>query len=57
LKDLDNTLAEAAALGLSLPSTQAVRDRFDHFITEMDGGDRDHSGLYLELKKRNGMTT
>ncbi|WP_390911758.1 NAD(P)-binding domain-containing protein [Pseudosulfitobacter sp. SM2401] len=57
LKDLENTLAEANALGLSLPSTQAVRDRFEHFIEEMDGADRDHSGLYLELKKRNGMTT
>ena len=56
-KDLDNTLAEAAALGLDLPSTKAVRDRFDHFIEEMGGGDLDHSGLYLELKARNGMTS
>lgn len=56
LKDLDNTLAEAAALGLTLPETQAVRDRFAHFVEQMDGADRDHSGLYLELKARNGMT-
>lgn len=55
LKDLDNTLAEAASLGLALPSTQAVRDRFEHFINEMDGAERDHSGLYLELKARNGL--
>ncbi|MEP3946437.1 NAD(P)-dependent oxidoreductase [Ascidiaceihabitans sp.] len=54
-KDLDNTLAEAATLGLELPSTQAVRDRFDHFIEHMGGADLDHSGLYLELKARNGM--
>ncbi|MGC1494221.1 MAG: NAD(P)-dependent oxidoreductase [Sulfitobacter sp.] len=56
LKDLDNTLAEAGALGLQLPSTQAVRDRFAYFIDEMQGGDLDHSGLYLELKKRNSLT-
>jgi 2-hydroxy-3-oxopropionate reductase len=55
LKDLDNTLAEAATLGLKLPSTQAVRDRFAHFIENMDGADLDHSGLYLELKARNGV--
>ena len=53
LKDLENTLAEAASLDLELPSTQAVRDRFQHFIAEMNGADLDHSGLYLELKKRN----
>lgn len=56
LKDLDNVLAEAAAVNLALPMTQDVRDRFAHFVTEMDGADQDHSGLYLELKARNGMT-
>lgn len=55
LKDLDNTLTEAAGLDLSLPSTQAVRDRFAYLIDEMDGADLDHSALYLELKKRNGL--
>lgn len=55
LKDLDNTLAEAAALGLKLPSTQAIRDRFAYFVEEMDGADLDHSGLYLELKAQNGL--
>jgi 2-hydroxy-3-oxopropionate reductase len=55
LKDLDNTLAEANSLDLKLPSTQAVRDRFAYFIDEMDGGNLDHSGLYLELKKRNNL--
>lgn len=57
LKDLDNVLAEAAAVNLSLPLTQDVRDRFDHFVSNMDGADQDHSGLYLELKARNGMAT
>ena len=57
LKDLDNTLAEAEALGLHLPSTQSVRDRFAHFVEAMDGADLDHSGLYLELKAQNGLDT
>jgi len=55
VKDLDNTLAEAGALGLELPSTQAIRDRFAYFVEEMDGADLDHSGLYLELKAQNGL--
>ncbi|WP_299417815.1 NAD(P)-dependent oxidoreductase [uncultured Sulfitobacter sp.] len=56
LKDLDNTLAEAGAVNLSLPATQAVRDRFADFCNTMGGADLDHSGLYLELKKRNDLT-
>ena len=56
LKDLDNTLAEAAGLGLALPTTQEVRNRFAHFCEDMGGADLDHSGLYLELKKRNDLT-
>ncbi|MDW3224108.1 MAG: NAD(P)-dependent oxidoreductase [Paracoccaceae bacterium] len=56
VKDLNNTLDEAASLGLELPATKNVRDRFQHFIDAMDGGERDHSGLYLELKARNGLT-
>lgn len=55
VKDLNNTLDEAASLNLELPATQSVRDRFQHFIDAMDGGERDHSGLYLELKARNGL--
>ena len=55
VKDLDNTLAEAEALGLKLPSTQTIRDRFAYFAEEMDGADLDHSGLYLELKAHNGL--
>ncbi|MEM8690968.1 MAG: NAD(P)-dependent oxidoreductase [Pseudomonadota bacterium] len=55
IKDLDNTLSEAGRLGLSLPSTQDVRDRFVHLMEKMDGGELDHAALYLELKARNGM--
>ena len=55
VKDLDNLLGEAAALGLTLPMSQDLRDRFDHFSTQMGGADRDHSGLFLELLERNGL--
>ncbi len=57
VKDLNNTLDEAASLGLTLPATESVRDRFQHFIDAMDGAEKDHSGLYLELKARNGLST
>lgn len=57
VKDLNNTLEEAASLGLTLPATESVRDRFQHFIDAMEGAEKDHSGLYLELKARNGLTT
>ncbi|WP_299047324.1 NAD(P)-dependent oxidoreductase [uncultured Tateyamaria sp.] len=54
LKDLDNVLHEAAAAGVTLPMVRDVRDRFAHFVDRMDGADKDHSGLYLELKARQG---
>ncbi|MEQ3709833.1 MAG: NAD(P)-dependent oxidoreductase [Tateyamaria sp.] len=57
LKDLDNVLVEAEAANLELPMTQGVRDRFAHFVDNMGGADRDHSGLYLELRAQNGMDT
>ncbi|MEL6101621.1 MAG: NAD(P)-dependent oxidoreductase [Pseudomonadota bacterium] len=57
LKDLDNVLGEARGLSLELPIAQHVRDRFDHFVHQMDGAEKDHSGLYLELKARNGLQT
>ncbi len=56
LKDLDNVLAEAGSLGLALPSTQQTRDRFAHFSHNMGGAERDHSGLFLELMARNGLS-
>ena len=54
LKDLNNVMAEAEGLRISLPMTEGVRDRFKHFVEAMDGADKDHSGLYLELLQRNG---
>lgn len=55
LKDLDNALNEARAVDLHLPQTQAVRDRFERFCTALDGGEKDHSGLFLELLDLNGL--
>ncbi|WP_420860390.1 NAD(P)-dependent oxidoreductase [Algirhabdus cladophorae] len=55
VKDLDNLLAEAASLDLELPVSKHIRDRFAHFSENMNGADQDHSGLYLELKARNGL--
>ncbi|MEO0991693.1 MAG: NAD(P)-dependent oxidoreductase [Pseudomonadota bacterium] len=55
LKDIDNLLAEAGSLNLELPAVEAVRARFAHFCDALDGGEKDHSGLYLELLARNGL--
>jgi len=55
VKDLDNALEEARSLGLSLPTTEDIRSRFIRLRDVMDGGDLDHSALYLELLKRNGL--
>lgn len=54
LKDLNNLLNESGQLGLKLPVAEMTRDRFADFCENMNGGDQDHSGLYLELLKRNG---
>ena len=53
LKDLNNVLSEAQNVNLSLPVTQHIRDRFDHFVHQMNGAELDHAGLYLELQSRN----
>ena len=55
IKDLDNVEEEARGLGLSLPAVTAVNDRFKVLMDEMDGADLDHSALYLELRRRNGL--
>lgn len=55
VKDLNNALDEAASLGLELPATETVRDRFQHFMDALGGAEKDHSGLYVELKARNGL--
>lgn len=49
LKDLDNVLAEASTYDLALPTTQQTRDRFQRYVSELNGEGRDHSGLFEEL--------
>ena len=55
LKDLENVMSEASSLGLHLPLSEEIRNRFAYFCSEMEGAGKDHSGLYLELRRRNGM--
>ncbi len=55
LKDLENATGEAGKYGLRLPLTGQLRDRFETLCREMDGGDLDHSAIYLELMRQNGM--
>ncbi|MGV3551093.1 NAD(P)-dependent oxidoreductase [Rhizobium sp.] len=52
LKDLNNLLEEAAALGLSLPQADLQQQRFHRFVHELGGADLDHAGLFLELMDR-----
>ena len=52
LKDLDNVMAEAKELGLTLPMAQDIQARFAHFVRAMAGGNKDHARLYLELLAR-----
>jgi 2-hydroxy-3-oxopropionate reductase len=55
LKDLTNAMAEAEALGLTLPMTHELRRRFDRLCNELGGSELDHSALYLELLSQNGL--
>ena len=57
LKDLENVLHEARSLGLRLPLSEAVRDRYAILCDKMGQSRTDHAGLYLELRRRNGMET
>ena len=57
VKDMSNVLDEAADLALDLPLTHIVRDRFSRLVSELEGGDKDHSALYLELLDRNGLSS
>lgn len=52
LKDLNNLVAASAKLGVTLPLANAMRDRFETLVTEIDAGDLDHSALYAELARR-----
>jgi 2-hydroxy-3-oxopropionate reductase len=52
LKDLNNIVAEAGSLSLTLPLTEAVRAEFFTFVEDGDG-ETDHSGLLLQLERKN----
>lgn len=56
LKDLNNILATAKSLSLTLPLTEAVRAEFSDFVEKEDGGETDHSGLLLHLEEKNQRT-
>ena len=56
IKDLDNVLSEAQDLGIQLPLVQAIRDRFVRLQDDLDGGNLDHSALFIELLDLNGRT-
>ncbi|MDP3526329.1 MAG: NAD(P)-dependent oxidoreductase, partial [Hoeflea sp.] len=56
IKDLDNVLIEARALGIRLPMVEAVRDRFARLADDLGGGNLDHSALFLELLDLNGLS-
>jgi 2-hydroxy-3-oxopropionate reductase len=53
LKDLNNVMNEAEQLQLTLPIIQHIQARFTYLVDAMDGGDKDHSALYLELISHN----
>ncbi len=53
LKDLENVLSECRDMGLTLPLTALQRDRFADLVGRLDGGDLDHSALFLQLLDSN----
>lgn len=53
LKDLDNALAVVP--GLDMPALTQARDRFARYVSDLDGAERDHAGLFEELLDRNGL--
>jgi len=54
LKDMENVLNEAKALGLTLPLVETIRDRYKRMIANQAAGDLDHSALFLDLLEING---
>ena len=53
LKDLENVLDVANQLDLKLPVTEHIRNRFSFLVNELELGQIDHSGLFLELEHFN----
>jgi 3-hydroxyisobutyrate dehydrogenase-like beta-hydroxyacid dehydrogenase len=55
LKDVRTATALAGVLGLELPVTELSETLFAALV-DHGGADLDHSALYLELRRRNGLT-
>ena len=55
VKDQSTATALARELDLDLPVSELVQRLFEDLV-EHGGGDRDHSALYLELLRRNGLS-
>ena len=53
LKDLDTILATAVDVGLELPLTRNVRDRYADLKDRLGGGQLDHAALLLQLESIN----
>ena len=56
LKDINNALEEAKNCGLSLPLAEQMQERFKRFVDDLDGAEKDHAGIYLELLDRNNLS-
>ena len=55
LKDIDNALDAARAIGLAqTPFTATTADLFRGLLAHF--GDLDHSGLFVEIERRNGLS-
>jgi 2-hydroxy-3-oxopropionate reductase len=54
LKDCRTAIATAERLKLGLPVSDLVRKLFEDMVAHGDG-EIDHSGLYRELERRNGL--
>ena len=52
LKDINNALAQASTLGLSLPLAETVQGAFLDLVEQHDGADLDHSAYHHWLKVR-----
>lgn len=54
LKDQRTAIGLAQKLGVTLPVSERVQGLFEDMV-ENGGGDTDHSGLFVELHRRNGL--
>ncbi|MGI9463354.1 MAG: NAD(P)-dependent oxidoreductase [Aestuariivirgaceae bacterium] len=55
LKDCRTITGLAEELGLDLPLISKVTALFGDFVEDHGGAEKDHSGIYLELARRNGI--